>query len=486
MADIKLLKQEIKLLAELKKHRGSLNDNQREELNLLREQLKTMLSINKTSIFNKRTQKDIVSLSAQITNSILSDTKSSKIMGDYAKEQLNIEEKILNNVRNIGKASYEQLDISDMEERFAKEKLDIQSKYFGANENLGRVIISNLETRMKYEKSIIDIQDEAHDRVFEANAEFRETFHVDRIKKWGNALKSPQGRMALMKLSAAGIVLSILAWGKGMIDFVKEQGLAYSQMKDIGFSIAFAQDEAAALLEHFGTTDAITIKTTAHMKLLSKLYNVSADSTAQLMKVMEGTSDATKSQLVNQIKVNSALAAAEGVAPGKVMEDIAANTELFAMFAKDGGDNIFRAAIAARKLGLELSEIESITSSLLDFETSIENEMMAEVLIGRELNLERARQLAFMGDQEGALKAIVSELGSEAEFNRLNVIARQALAEAVGLTVAQTQRAIATSPQAAVGVGGNKELVSLTKQMLEQNKMLMGKLDRSVKQLGAI
>jgi hypothetical protein len=162
-------------------------------------------------------------------------------------------------------------------------------------------------------------------------------------------------------------------------------------------------------------------------------------------------SDLSREILLNQIRTNAAMIEAAGVAPALVMRDIAQNAEFFAKFARDGGQNIIDAGVAARKLGLELSAVNSISESLLDFETSIEKQLEASLLIGRQLNLDRARQLALAGDQEGVVEEIRRQVGGEAEFNRLNVIARQKLADAVGVNVEQLSRIVRNNTAASVG-----------------------------------
>jgi hypothetical protein len=84
-----------------------------------------------------------------------------------------------------------------------------------------------------------------------------------------------------------------------------------------------------------------------------------------------------------------------------------------------------------------LEDTASIAESLLNFEESIESELQAELLTGRALNLERARSLALQGDFAGAAAEAASQVGTLAEFQEMNVIAQQSLAEAAGLTVDQ-------------------------------------------------
>ena len=181
------------------------------------------------------------------------------------------------------------------------------------------------------------------------------------------------------------------------------------------------------------------------------------------LSLMESISSSSREVLLNQIRTNAAMIEAAGVAPALVMRDLAENAEFFAQFAKDGGGNIIQAGIAARKLGLEMSTVAGISESLLNFETSIESQMTASLLLGRQINLDKARQLALSGDQEGVMKEILKAVGGEAEFNRMNVIQRKKLAESVGVNVEQLSRLVrnntaggtAGAVGAAMGGGSN-------------------------------
>ena len=82
-------------------------------------------------------------------------------------------------------------------------------------------------------------------------------------------------------------------------------------------------------------------------------------------------------------------------------------------------------------MGVNLGEVENITESILNFESSIESQMKASVLLGRTINLDRARQLAFAGKQSEMMDEVLKQVGSEAEFNKMNFIQRKAVADAV-------------------------------------------------------
>ena len=155
------------------------------------------------------------------------------------------------------------------------------------------------------------------------------------------------------------------------------------------------------------------------------------------------------------------------------MEDIANDAENFAQFAKDGGRNIATAAVAARRLGLSLGNVADIASNLLDFESSIESQMEASVLLGRQLNLDKARELALTGDLAGLAEEVKNQVGSQADFEAMNVIERQSLAKAIGVSVADLGKMVAGEKTSAeLAEKKAKELEEQQKTQLDLTKAM--------------
>ena len=94
---------------------------------------------------------------------------------------------------------------------------------------------------------------------------------------------------------------------------------------------------------------------------------------------------------------------------------------------------VAEAAVQAKKFGINLEQAEKIAGSLLDFESSIESELSAELLTGKDLNLEKARGLALAGKSTEAAAAMLEQVGSAAEFGEMNVLQQQDLAKAMGM-----------------------------------------------------
>ena len=167
-----------------------------------------------------------------------------------------------------------------------------------------------------------------------------------------------------------------------------------------------------------------------------------ADQLTRTLTLMESISASSREALLSQIEMTGQMIQQAGLAPGDIFKDVADNAEHFASFARDGGDNIIKAAMAAKRLGLNMSAVSGIAESLLDFETSIEKSMDASMLLGREINTDRARMLAATGKHEDMMKEVQRLAGSEAEFNNMSFMARRALAESLGTNVEQLARIV--------------------------------------------
>ena len=93
------------------------------------------------------------------------------------------------------------------------------------------------------------------------------------------------------------------------------------------------------------------------------------------------------------------------------------------------------AAAEAQALGLSLDSVEKAADSLLNFEQSISAELEAEMLTGKQINLDKARSLALNNDIAGLTKEIGNNQEILNAFADGNRIQQNAIAQAMGLSV---------------------------------------------------
>lgn len=94
---------------------------------------------------------------------------------------------------------------------------------------------------------------------------------------------------------------------------------------------------------------------------------------------------------------------------------------------------IATAVFKARQLGLELKDLEGTSQALLNFQSSIEDELAAELLSGRQLNLEGARYAALIGDQAMLAEELAKNIGTAADFTGRTVLEQEAVAKTLGM-----------------------------------------------------
>jgi hypothetical protein len=126
----------------------------------------------------------------------------------------------------------------------------------------------------------------------------------------------------------------------------------------------------------------------------------------------------------------------------QVLDDVAKASASLKLSLGGSADALAKSAVQARAVGLNLEQAAAMSESLLNFESSIENELSAELLTGKDLNLERARTLALNGDIAGAAEEIANQVGTSADFAKMNVIQQEAIAKAAGLTKDQLAQSL--------------------------------------------
>jgi len=93
-----------------------------------------------------------------------------------------------------------------------------------------------------------------------------------------------------------------------------------------------------------------------------------------------------------------------------------------------------KAVFEAKKLGLEISQVEKIADGLLDIEQSLTAEFEAEVISGKQLNLERARFFALTNNIAGVSEELGKQGITQASFAKSSRIEQEAVAAAMGMS----------------------------------------------------
>lgn len=174
------------------------------------------------------------------------------------------------------------------------------------------------------------------------------------------------------------------------------------------------------------------------VSIMSAQFGVASETSIKFLQTLGGVSGKSTIAKQNMLGLAKFAANAYGVGLDDVMNDVANASEEARMYAGKNADEMVRAAAQARQMGTTLDNMAKTAKGLLDFESSIQSELKASALIGKNINFNEARRLAFQGDIVGSNKIILDQ-AKKIKFNQLNPIAQDAFAKAAGKTVKELQ-----------------------------------------------
>jgi len=268
------------------------------------------------------------------------------------------------------------------------------------------------------------------------------------------------GTMAKSLAKALGPVTLIAELVKGLIAADKQTNeIGRSMMKTQRESMKFSRDiqtattnnfqfgitatkvleNVTAVSKQFGFITEFSGETLVSMTKLTYTLKIGAEEAGNLAAAAEASGINFEDNYKNILAASYELQQQAGTQvdlrqvlteTGKVTGQIRANM---------GGNTveIAKAVTNARLLGSSFEDIANAGKALLSFEDSITKELEAELLLGRDINLERARAAALTGDQVTLQNELAKEMGSFEEFTKMNVLQQEALAGALGMSADQ-------------------------------------------------
>ena len=237
------------------------------------------------------------------------------------------------------------------------------------------------------------------------------------------------------------------------------------------------------LANAFGVTRGFSEQQVRDQVLLTEQMGFQADEAAGIQQLAMSNGMTAREVTGSVIKQTAALAKQTGIQLDnkKIIGEVAKVSGQLRLQYANNPALIAKAVIQTKKLGLSLEQAAAASKSLLNFESSIEDELSAELLTGKALNLERARGLALNGDAAGAAEEMLRQVGSAADFTSMNVIQQEALAKAVGMSADDLANSLVTQENLAK-LGGETR-----KQLEEKAEALRaeGKIDEANKLLAS-
>ena len=203
------------------------------------------------------------------------------------------------------------------------------------------------------------------------------------------------------------------------------------QFAGFGVTIEDSTKAGSALGDVFSSHNYIQKDTLDTVVLLEKQFGMAESSASAINNVMKigGVSSAQATKIITHAGL---VAQKHGLNFAKIMDDVANAGDDVLLFSGGSAKNLAKAWWKQEKWELQLMKWQ-VPDSLLDFESSINAQMSASTMLGRNINLNRLRELALAGDAEGMAKEQLRLLKEQGGIRNLNRWQQKSLAEAMGV-----------------------------------------------------
>ena len=235
-----------------------------------------------------------------------------------------------------------------------------------------------------------------------------------------------------------------------VVDISKNLGTSYSESQGIRkeFSaIALSSEdtfynttrltkafsEYVTLLGFAGKLNAENVKA---FSSLTERVGIASESAARLQFFAESFGKDLREQSETQAGITSQVGSQYGIQLNQkqILEAVGKSSAYTLVQFGGSVERLTEATAQAKALGMTLDQVNSIAGKLLNFESSITSELKAELLLGKDINLEKARLAALNNDQKTLMEEMNREIGTFSDFTNLNRFQQEAYADALGMS----------------------------------------------------
>jgi len=196
------------------------------------------------------------------------------------------------------------------------------------------------------------------------------------------------------------------------------------------------RESFVALVETTGMMGVYTGEALETFTSLTGQLGLSNDQAERLTFLARQQGKATEETMENIVGVvnNFNKTNKSSFAAKEIMKDMSDVSSEIVVSLGQNPELLAEAVTKAKALGLSLEQVDKIASGLLNIESSLQAEMEAELILGKNLNLEKARALALQGDYLGLTEEIGKQEDIMNAFRNGTVLQQEAAAKALGLS----------------------------------------------------
>jgi hypothetical protein len=258
-----------------------------------------------------------------------------------------------------------------------------------------------------------------------------------------------------------GVLSGLLTGAKALFDFILEiedrtvkfgRALGYSRLESFKIAENFGSLSTSTgnllvttqnlmevqtdLSNQLGVTNILSNEMLTTQIELKKIMGLSADEMGSLAQASIISGKSQKSTVEGIAGQVAGLKQATGISFNykQIIGEVTKLSGVLGLKFAKYPESLTKSAIVTKALGMDLAKVDQIAGSLLNFEESIQNQLEAQLITNKDINLSRAQQLALEGDTAGVAMEISKQFGTANEFLEMNRIQQESIAKAVGMS----------------------------------------------------
>jgi hypothetical protein len=242
----------------------------------------------------------------------------------------------------------------------------------------------------------------------------------------------------------------LIGWNSQIFEFAKNLGIGEQAARglqnsfldmantsgDLFFNTKQLREAYSTLTEASGLFLDNNKETTETAAILQRQFGLTAEHFGSIMdnSALSGKSFKDTYYTIDAIRQVEGSRTKSLMSQRQMMNEMAKVSSLVLLNFKGNVPALAAAVVKAHALGLSLDQVNATTNGFLDFESSISKEFEAQLLTGKDLNLQRLRYLSLTHDTAGLMAEIGKRIPSMLEFEKMNTIERQSYAEAMNMS----------------------------------------------------
>ena len=298
-------------------------------------------------------------------------------------------------------------------------------------------------------KKALDIAERMKGKQDEINAAFdKYTEHWKDFKAIAQDPKIATGLFLMAAVNEAGKFADTIDAASTNIGMSRTQGfeladsMAAANLQGMLFGVSSAQNASsmAGLVEGAGDLKGITADMILDTSNMARNLGIGEQEAGKLVGHMSLVEGSSYKQSKATLETVANLARGAKLPIGKVTKDLADNMELTSKFGTISVAELGAMAVEAGKLGTTLAQMNSLGDSLMDIDTARTKAMELSMLLGKQINVDKAQQLIYDGDIEGGYKEMLNQVGGISAFNEMDYYQKKQTADLMGLTTGELEK----------------------------------------------